>query len=74
MLFNKTYNILDIKGYTTSVCCPAVNSSSKNNSRSFLIYLNRASSSVTKCLVVRNHVLRAKSGTACNKLQVSLTV
>lgn len=29
----------------------------------------KASSSVTKCLVVKHHALRTKSGAACNKLQ-----
>ncbi|XP_030016423.1 acyl-CoA synthetase short chain family member 2 like [Sphaeramia orbicularis] len=29
----------------------------------------KTSSSVTKCLVVKHHVLRTKSGAACNKLQ-----
>ncbi|XP_035527295.1 acyl-CoA synthetase short chain family member 2 like [Morone saxatilis] len=30
----------------------------------------KASSSVTKCLVVKHHALKTKSGAACNKLQI----
>ncbi|XP_051268660.1 acyl-CoA synthetase short chain family member 2 like [Dicentrarchus labrax] len=30
----------------------------------------KASSSVTKCLVIKHHALRTKSGAACNKLQI----